>query len=461
MKDFFKTLAVPEEDLEALQKHLVQSKSYIAQEDGGISAAVDWILSCMQGKVDVQTVNFLMLCVNTNLPQKVSSYDERGYDSHQSHRQVAKIVGEIFLIAGLMYESKLLGLRMDVSEAQILMNSTLNLPSATDDFYISIAEQYGANQDFLFPGVVPSPNSTELTLEELAYLSLVGRPKPNVRNLTGLGGLRDDKEWNHTTDINTFTDLKVTEDKRYYPGLGLMYLLTHMDIEVIPLFTKLKKENRDDYDILVSLIELIKNSNIKDYEGVSILCSAYIPPWEETKHCLNTLNGDHLVLSDAFHSPAYEYSVLKKLIMQVANKMLLTDTELMMIEHLKKSSSHIWSFNSTIHLPWTSDRAYLSNELMGKVGNLNGDACIRYGAGYKGRSLEIREYHLGRNRKYPLETAGATGYLLFYYSSSDCFSGQYEEINLTPHNPWWKEIEKYGFMRVALEFLKERNEENK
>ena len=87
-----------------------------------------------------------------------------------------------------------------------------------------IAEKYGAEQDFLFPGVTPSDKNT-LELDEYVYHSLSGKPVTSVRNITGVGGLRYDKDWNYATDFSTFVDLKVKEDKRYYPGIGLYYAL--------------------------------------------------------------------------------------------------------------------------------------------------------------------------------------------------------------------------------------------
>ena len=123
-------------------------------------------------------------------------------------------------------------------------------------------------------------------------------------------------------------------------------------------------------------------------------------------------------------------------------------------DNLIKKLSYSWSFNSTIHIPWTSELDILSNNLMGKVTNMAGDYGMRYGIGYGGKSIEIREYHLGQGRLYPSGVAGKTCYAVVYYPNSDIFEGETVWDGFDPKDTAWQGLEQDGLINTMLEIIK-------
>lgn len=297
---------------------------------------------------------------------------------------------------------------------------------------IFTAKEYGSRQDFLFPGITQS-SATTPSLSKFVLAALNGTPITSVRTLTGIGGLRSDKDWNCATDLVTFAKLKVAEDKRYYPGLGIFYLLAKYRPNNLP-------------QELIDFAAKIRSTREIKFSGVSILCSSFLAPFDQISRMFGFATNNHLNLAEAFHSPSYEFSTLKKVVLGQIPYTQLRD--------LIKKLDRAWSFNSTIHLPWTTKLAGMSNQFMGEITNKFGDSCCRFGIGYKGKSLEIREYSFGLQRDFPYGVKGKSAYLMIYYPESDSFKGTTETSVLTPENSVWKLIEAKGFTRAALEYLK-------
>lgn len=437
------SMGVSEAQIGLLANHLAKAAESVWLTDPGIPEAVKWMHESLVKHLSPNDANLLSDIVIKNLPSAEVVYSEVGYDSCQSHRKLSKVAGEAILIGGMIYESQLLGSPLSLEEAKALINSQLDLNQDDAENLILIAKIHGGAQDFLFPGVTPSNTDTP-SLASYAVATLSGQPLTSVRTLTGVGGLRYDQDWNFVTDFKTFVKLKVTEDKRYYPGIGIFYLLLNNNLSEFPTLTS------------VTALEQFKQKLTKvenmQFQGVSVLCSTFLPSWSEMKNYQDFTSPKSLPLAEAFHSPAYEFAILIETIKKIAtgqvDKVLLGQLDI-----LTEKLDYLWSFNSTIHLPWTANIAGLSNDLIGKITNLVGDYGIRYGMGYAGKSLEIRQLSFGDNRKFPLGLARQTIHVVRIYKESDCFQGNYQESSLKPEDDLWKQIQKLGFMKAGLILL--------
>lgn len=442
-------LNIPLSQMTSLNDHLKMAKPFIYSEQGQ-AEALSWI---SQQIATIRPVyqEPLKQIIKLNLPNPAVDYVEAGYDSCQSHRKLAKVVGEVFLVGGLTQEAQLLGLPFDIGQVQAMVGSTLVIPPEYNGVVCRISQELGGSQDFLFPGVTATTEKF-LSPEDLAYSSLKGHPEVSVRNLTGVGGIRKDNEWNMATDLPTFVNLKVQEDKRYYPGMGIFYWLSKLPPGEIPAMDALR--GKSIYTKMVALAEAAKNTPKTEVEGLTVLCSAYLPPWKEMKKWLPFSSGDGILdFSTAYHSPSYEFHFLSTLFTDLLLGKRPGAQTFSQIDNLVTKLNHLWSFNSTIHLPWTSELAGLSNDLMGKITNLKGDHCLRYGIGSKGKSLEIREYHYGQNRNFPFEYQGKTACALVYYPHSDVFGGacQWEGLSIT--DPMWSGLTKDGLVKTMLKII--------
>lgn len=429
----FSYLGIPDEQIEKIKKHLKTASKHVYKDDPGQTDSFVWIKDNLS-QLPSEYSEVLYGILEANKPDPAVSYIEEGYDSCQSHRKISKIIGESLLLGGLVYEFGLLGIKIDIEKAKTIIKSNLVIYDNEAKALPEIAKKYGANQDFLFPGVTPSSIETA-SLEEYAYLVLLGKPITSVRSLLGVGGIRFDKDWNWATDFSTFVNLKIEEDKRYYPGIGIYFALLNSDSngEMVG--------NKASFD----LIQAVKSVQKKEYQGVSVLCSAYIPSWGEMKQYQHNAGYDSIELAESFHSPAYDFSHL------------LTMYEKNDFSQIKKfiaKLGNIWSFNSTIHLPWTSELAGLSNDLIGSITNEVGDHAIRYGVGWSNMSLEIKEYHFGQQRKFPADVSDKVAYGLFFYPESGSFQGKVEKDSFIPGSKFWEKVKKDGFMAGALEKLK-------
>lgn len=437
------SMGVSEAQIDLLASHLAKAAKFVWPTDLGFPEALKWMHGSFIKYLSPSDVDLLLNVVTKNLPSAEVVYSEVGYDSCQSHRKLSKVAGEAILIGGMIYESQLLGSPMNLEEVKTLVNSQLELDQDDADGLVRIAQKHGGAQDFLFPGVTPSDTDTP-SLASYAVAALGGQPLTSVRTLTGVGGLRCDQDWNFVGDFKTFVKLKVTEDKRYYPGIGIFYLLLNNDLFAFPALAA------------VTSIEQFKQklSEVKDmqFQGVSVLCSTFLPSWPEMKKYQESSTLQSLTLAEAFHSPAYEYAILLEAIKKIAEGQV--DKALMrQLDIVTAKLDHLWSFNSTIHLPWTANLAGLSNDLIGKITNPMGDYGIRYGIGYTGKSVEIRQLAFGANRKFPLGLAGQTVYIVRTYGESDSFQGSYQESPLRSGDGLWKQIQRLGFMKAGLALL--------
>lgn len=443
-------LNIPPKQVVTINDHLERAKGYV-YADLGQKEAIEWMKSRLS-TIKPEYAGTLAQIVDENLPSIEVAYVEGGYDSCQSHRKLAKIVGEIFLVGGLTYEAKLMGLNVDFDVVKSFISSNLIIAPEHEAIICKMAKELGGSQDFIFPGITKTDETTP-SLEELTYLSLKGKPIISVRNLTGVGGLRNDKDWNLAADLPSFVNLKVAEDKRYYPGMGVFYWLTQIPIENIPLLTSFKEKLI--YQEIVKLKESVEKTPKMQAEGLSILCSAYLPPWSEMKKWL-PFTGAGIIgdLSSAFHSPSYEFYFLNHLFKELAVGKTPDDKMVNQVRNLSEKLSHMWSFNSTIHLPWTSELAGLSNNLMGQITNFKGDYCMRYGVGYQGKSIEIREYHFGQNRAFPSEYSGKTCHAIIVYPQSELFEGKSCWQGFDSTSDEWTGLNQKGLIKTMLEIIK-------
>lgn len=443
------SLGMSEGQAKALTNHLEKAEAFVQSVDPGIEKAFDWLYLSLYSALPEEDATLLFQIASKAIVDPKVEYLEKGYDSCQSQRKLAKIVGDAVLCGGLLFEAELLGLS---KEPLISGLATEEL----DQLKI-IAKNYGGAQDFLFPGVTPSSGETP-SLSEMAYLTLQGKPATSVRTVTGVGGLRFDKDWNFAGDLVTFANLKVTEDKRYYPGIGIFYFLASREFESIPVIAQLKFSQSKLFLAIAEFVAALKKTTKYEYGGVSVLCSAYLPPWSELKKTQAFVTQKNLELAQAFHSPSYEFVVLKNVFEKVGQSGIVDEGLIGALKDLTKKLDHCWSFNSTIHLPWTAELAGLSNDFIGKITNLQGDCCIRYGVGYKGKSLEIREYFFGNERKFPQGLAGQKAYGLRWYPATETFEGTCYEMPVDFSDKFIQKIIKKGFLAAALELLESRHE---
>lgn len=439
----FESLGIPADQIQKLENHLKKAENYVFPQDPGLEESLEWLKYNLVSNLDMAGSELLYQIAVKNLPDFNVEYTENGYDSCQSHRKLSKVLGEAILLGGLVYEYGLLGIDLSVMQAMQIVGSTLTLSKSQIYALPRIAQMYGSSQDFLFPGVTPSSLLTP-SLSQYAYNALSGKPLTTVRSLTGVGGIRFDKDWNYAVDFSTFVNLKIEEDKRYYPGIGIYFALLNLKEGDIPAL-----DNR----AMKSLAQAIKSVQEKKYQGVSVLCSAYIPPWRELKEYQHTTGNNLLEISESFHSPAYDFAGLFGVTERLKKSGSLDAGNIAQVNKLKAKLGNIWSFNSTIHLPWTSELAGISNDLMGVISNKQGDWAIRYGVGWHDTSLEIREYHFGQERKFPFDLSGKVAYGLLFYPKSGFFSGEVENIDLTSANLFWNEVNRDGFMAAALKKL--------
>jgi len=437
---------VSDTQIKVLAEHILGGYAYVSRQDLGSHEAIDWFEESLKTNLPESYAKVMHDVVMKNYVDNGVEYLESGYDSNQSHRNLAKVAGEAILLAGIKNEFEMCGFAPSFEDVLEVCGSKMKMESTELSAMQEIAIRFGANQDFLFPGVTATEEDTP-SLEKFALAALMGNPIICVRSLFGLGGLRKDNEWNHVTDIVQFAKLKVTEDKRYYPGLGIFYIFSNLkNLEEMPIAKKIKEKNPVGYEILEEIFQKIHQVKDNDYSGVSILCSQYLPSHKEMKNWEFEAGSSSYDFASAFHSPAYEFGTLARLFEQVVEGK--NDGAKLSKKIIEEGTGKIWSFNSTIHLPWTSEIAGLSNNLMGQVTNSNGEYAVRYGVGYKGKSLEVREYHY---------KGGLVSYALYYYPQSDTFNGVgREESVLDQGGSIWKQISKIGFMEFALKYLEEK-----
>jgi hypothetical protein len=237
----YASLGVPKHQIDAIKEHITSANSHVYSADLGPDEAITWLNKSLKLALEPKVASHILGLANCHKPTKVE-YLEEGFDSNQSHKHLSKVVSELILLGGVAYEYELLGLPFDTTQETDNIASGNDL-SASDLLMLSnVAKVYGAKQDFLFPGVVPSCADTP-GLHEYAQMCLAGTPMTTVRTVHGLGGLRSDVDWNYVVDLPSFASLKVSDDKRYYPGLGVFDALQKHHIDDIPAVCGIKTSN--------------------------------------------------------------------------------------------------------------------------------------------------------------------------------------------------------------------------
>ena len=397
---------VDEQTLKQVSDFCGQSQEYVFEKSQTVNDGFDLIMGKLEGLVTGQELALIKEKtwdqVNSNPPEII--YGEQGFDSSQTNRETAKVISELICVGGVCSEAQTLGLDLAGDQVVELLGTDYNLTAEESSMIGQVASKVAGEQDFLFPGVTPTDEET-VDLEVLALSSLIGKPLISVRTLTGLGGLRFDNEWNYLTDFNTFAELKIEEDKRFYPGLGIYYLLSKLDWSEIPAIEQLKQVDKKAFLRLKSLVEDLQK-NKQEKQDFSLLCSGFIPRSKEFKYAKQAkleYEGEvGEIVTNAmtnFHSPSHEFGHWFKLgnvLADLESGQFDKPSFNRHLEGAKQWSKGLWSFNSPIHLPWVASLSYLSNHLMGQVTNQSGESCIRFGLGSKElkKSIELRVYFL-------------------------------------------------------------------
>jgi Pyruvate phosphate dikinase, AMP/ATP-binding domain len=387
---------------EFIKSHIDNVEEYINYEEPSVDRAIKDLKEKMLKACDAETWVILSAILDDNaitLEQaKPDVYTEEWFDSCQTRRRVSKVIAELMLVSWTMYERSLLGEDISLENAQWICGSTIIIDKKYEDHLISIAEKYWDNQEFLFPWVSPSSKETPHISEYMKDL-LNGNPKPSVRAVTWLGGLRDDKEENHTVDFKQFLELKMKEDKRYYPGVVSLNLLLEKNIDEIPLITTIKEEYPNVYANILELKSILEWQKSESIDDAALLCAAYLP----NNISQNVINSSYPKNSDltytrllqAFHSPRSELDAFQKLLQSITNGEKISEEEIgHVFEPLKMQAGWMKTFNSTLHIPWASGLAKLSNGLIGNIKTKEWVSVTRYGIWYNNKSLEVLQYDL-------------------------------------------------------------------
>lgn len=187
-----------------------------------------------------------------------------------------------------------------------------------------MAKKYGVNQEFLYPGVTKSNDQT-LSLEQMIKSTLIGKPKASVRSLTGVGGIRNDVALNRTVDCQKFLSLKAVNDRRYYPGIWMLYLLINDTDRTLPIRNKLQQTNPYLAQKLQETIDTVSQQEAVEVQNAALLCSVYLPEREEMDVEVKrfaqpkTANNLYVRLFQAYHSPRSELQDFHNILVQSLN----------------------------------------------------------------------------------------------------------------------------------------------
>jgi hypothetical protein len=444
-------MGIPDNQIYLIQNHLVQAKSEIVSPDPGLPAAFEWLENQVKHVFPSSQCNKVMAVVHRNAPAYVSPSSESGFDSCQSRRALAKIVGEAIAVGGFTREYELMGLPLNSHRVREYTGSQLNLDADDIRIFKNFTESGAADQDFLFPGVTPTDSSCDL--EQAVLDTLSGTPPVGVRSIIGLGGLRADREESSVNDMPSYFRHKLTSDHRFYPGMAVLDALNRFSPNQIPTFNRLEPLHPEVYRRLIGFKSHLNSIPVVHIPDVSTLCCSAIPTWNHTKNALSSAVDARLELSPAFHSPSYDISFLEELLSDLHyGRPITPETVIWGITLLENQLHRLFSFNNPLHLPFTQDRSEKANGIMGVITNKAGDSCTRFGIGHSGRSLEIVEYSFGSSRSFS-ETSGNFAYQVKYYPQSHLFLGPSASSFITPESPFWHTVEKEGFIKASLREL--------
>lgn len=451
---------VSKEHLQKVGEFCHVSKKYVFPKEHTIEDGLAMISSKLKPLVSPQELAVVEEKTKALLSQAPPElkYAEEGYDSCQANRETSKVISSLLCMGGVYFEGKnLLGIDLSPEDIKSILGLNIELTKEELDILGKVADKLGNQQDFLFPGVTASNENTP-DLEMFALSSLAGKPQVTVRNIVGVGGVRLDKEWNMVTTFWNFAKAKVEEDRRYYKGLGILYFLVNVPREEIPALCQLRSQDHVSYSLLTAEIERLKGED-KTVKDCSILCSAYMPPAYELKGAREAdlvidskINDFLAMLNQAFHSPAYVFAHFYK-IGEILGKLsggelgakdaseIITQQTI----QVKKWAKGLWTFNSTIHLPWASSSSYLAHDLIGgKVTNQRGEWSIRYGVGTEKGAFETRLYGLGA--RMAIQKLLYKDPLFINLSSGDNWIWGSK-------NPFIETVIENGFFTVALDEL--------
>lgn len=435
---------------EYINAHIHKVNDYIYHEEPSAEEAISQLISTVRAQVsDPEMAYALEDILNTNAHMvkqaDASVYTEEGFDSCQTKRFASKILAEVMLLWWYIYEQTLLGNTVTLSDAQQRFKSQVIIDDKYADLLPLMAKALGANQEFLYPGVSPSSADTP-TLQRYIQAVLDWNPMPSVRAMTGVWWLRNDMEENHTVNFQQFLSLKMSWDKRYYPGVVTLNALVD-GYESISFMNTLATTNPHAYREIVELVTLIREQSPESIDDAALLCSAYLPDTKSIPTAVfenaEPKTSDHLSvrLLQTYHSPRSELHWLQMVIEKLVAGETVEDA--VVSERISELAMHVRrlkTFNSTMHIPRADGLASMANGLLGKLTNKEWHTAIRYGLGFDQKSFEVVQYDLADGR---------TAYIARRYDNKLFQWIPVEEFIVGADHPMRKEIEDAGFLKTA------------
>jgi len=401
---------VSQKQLALIRQHSNDAQQYVVDKKMTFGQAVDKLAKAVGPLVTPKNLKLIKTAFDMTTEPKVKYLEGGLLDSAQTSREASKILSTLISAGQFLSEAGILGKKPNPVEIGQLFG--INISLKPDDLEELKSMPAVIGSDLLFPGVTPSKDEP-VDFEGVAYSTLLGHAPNSVRLPFGVGGLRYDKEWNYQMTLAPYTQEKIDEDKRVYPGTATLYLmLQNLDsLGGLPLLSALYQGNPEAFAKLQGFLQTVKgdDTTIKDKAN---LCALYIPSQKETEEVIshgiqlqgNGSNGLFVPLYRAYHSPSDVYRKFLHLMQFL--KQGNTKMAGVVVNSLPNPGT-VYNFNGVFHLPWVQELQYLTDGLIGKIHGKDGIYAVRFGIGdYRG-SKEFQVYHLGNNG-YAIKSVGYT-----------------------------------------------------
>ena len=404
MSDSMKTQlierGVPENQLALVSKHSKDAQKHLVSKGVTFGQAVGNLAKKVGPLVTPKNLALIKAAFDLAPQPKVNYLEEGLLDSAQAPREASKILSTLISAGQFLSEAGMLGKKPTPTQIEQLFGINVSLSPGDLEELKLLRESIG--NDLLFPGVTPSKGKP-INFEQVTYSTLLGHPPNSVRLPFGVGGLRYDKEWNYQMSLAPYTQEKIDEDKRVYPGTSTLYLmLQDLDnLGSLPLLSALYQNNPQTFAKLQKFLHSVKSDNTK-IKNKANLCALYIPTQKEAEEAIshgiqlqgNGSNGLFVPLYRAYHSPSDVYGKFSHLMHFL--KQGNTDMAGVVVDSLPNPGT-AYNFNGVFHLPWVQELQYLTDGLIGKIHGKNGIYAVRFGIGNHSGSKEFQVYHLGNN----------------------------------------------------------------
>lgn len=93
LESYLLTRGVPIHQVRGLVNHINCAENFVYYPDPGPEAALEWLHESMFSAMDKDSAKVLFSILLANQPKPDVKYTEKGYDSCQSHRNIAKVIG--------------------------------------------------------------------------------------------------------------------------------------------------------------------------------------------------------------------------------------------------------------------------------------------------------------------------------------------------------------------------------